>query len=67
MSDSVSRKNKKNIVSLSSVESAPSVVGVGVKVFNEHSSRCIIFNHGFDIFLFLHENICCGYSLEVPQ
>ena len=20
-----------------------------------------------DIFLFLHENICCGYSLEVPQ
>ena len=20
-----------------------------------------------NIFLFLHENICCGYSLEVPQ
>ena len=20
-----------------------------------------------DIFLFLQENICCGYSLEVPQ
>ena len=35
---------------------------------NHSSWRNVFFNRKVLIFfLFLHENICCGYSLEVPQ
>ena len=33
-----------------------------------HSSRCFFQSKKYiNFFLFLHKNICCGYSLEVPQ
>ena len=68
-----SRKNKKTIVSLLSAESAQSMLSVKVKVFNDCKQTIITAPDifflviSFDIFLFLHINICCGYSLEVFQ
>ena len=34
------------------------------------SRKCFLWvpqHMAFDIFLFLHENVCCVYSLEAPQ
>ena len=46
-----SRKNQKNNISLASAEFAQSIESVKIKM----------------VFLFLHPNICCGYSLEKKQ
>ena len=38
-----------------------------LSVYSHSSRQCLSFNRTVLIFfLFLHENICCGYSLEAP-
>ena len=36
-----------------------------IRVYSYHRSR--LEGYPQNISLFLHENICCGYSLEAPQ
>ena len=56
-----SGKNKKNIIILSFFEFTQRVVKVNKDwQGNFFIQKVLIF------FLFLHKNICCGYSLEVP-
>ena len=66
--------SRKNMASLSSAESAHSMISIQwLWTINEHSSRCFFFYYyffvmSFGVFcLFHHESICCGYSLELSQ
>ena len=49
------------------VWSRPSLFTQRNNGYCRHSScRCFFQSKSIDIFLFLHENICCGYSFEAP-